>query len=188
MRNALKAVDAMGRALLFADEIEKGLAGSRSSGELDSGTKAGVAGSFLKWLSDRQPGRAYVVATCNRIDLLHPEYQRAERWDAVFFVDLPNRREKDAIWEIHKTRFKMQAQHPPHPEDVEWTGAEIKSCCRTAAMMGCSLEEAARYVIPIARSMKEEIQALRDWAAGRAIPASLPDEQPVSGRKLALGR
>ena len=185
IRNALKAVDAMGRVVLFIDEIEKGLAGSRSSGELDGGTKSEVAGTFLKWLSDRQPGRSYVLATCNRIDLLPPEYQRAERWDAVFFVDLPNRTEKDAIWAIHQARFKIEGEHP---DDTDWTGAEVKSCCRTAAMMGCSLQEAARYVIPIARSMKEEIQSLRDWAAGRAIPASLPEAQPVAARKLTLGR
>jgi hypothetical protein len=43
-------------------------------------------------------------------------------------------------------------------------------------------------VVPLARSMKEQIQALRDWASGRAIPASLPEEQPVSSRKLTLGR
>ena len=185
IRSALKAVDAMGRVVLFLDEIEKGLAGVGSSGELDSGVKAGVGATFLTWLSDRDPGRAYLVATCNNIKQLPPPYQRAERWDAVFFVDLPNRTEKDAIWVIHQTRFKIEGEHP---DDTDWTGAEIKSCCRTAAMMGCSLQEAARYIIPIARSMKEEIQALRDWASGRAIPASLPEEQPVTGRKLTLGR
>jgi hypothetical protein len=195
IRNALKAVDAMGRVVLFLDEIEKGLAGVGSSGDLDSGVKAGVGATFLTWLSDREPGRAYLVATCNDIKKLPPPYQRAERWDAVFFVDLPNRTEKDAIWAIHQARFKIERvpwQPPPncgaHPQDTDWTGAEIKSCCRTAAMMGCSLEEASQYVIPIARSMKEEIQALRDWAGGRAIPASLPEQQPVSGRKLSLGR
>mgnify|MGYP001613845276 CR=1 FL=1 len=185
IRNALKAVDAMGRVVLFLDEIEKGLAGVGSSGELDSGVKAGVGATFLTWLSDRDPGRAYLVATCNNIKQLPPPYQRAERWDAVFFVDLPNRTEKDAIWVIHQAKFKIEGEHP---DDTDWTGAEIKSCCRTAAMMGCSLLEAARYVIPIAKSMKEEIQALRDWASGRAIPASRPEAQPAAGRKLTLGR
>jgi hypothetical protein len=185
IRNALKAVDAMGRVVLFLDEIEKGLAGVGSSGELDSGVKAGVGATFLTWLSDRDPGRAYLVATCNNIKQLPPPYQRAERWDAVFFVDLPNRTEKDAIWAIHQAKFNVVYARP---DDTDWTGAEIKSCCRTAAMMGCSLQEAARYVIPIARSMKEEIQALRDWASGRAIPASLPEEQPTAGRRLTLGR
>ena len=185
IRNALKAVDAMGRVVLFLDEIEKGLAGVGSSGELDSGVKAGVGATFLTWLSDRDPGRAYLVATCNNIKQLPPPYQRAERWDAIFFVDLPNRREKDAIWPIHQARFKVEGEHP---DDTDWTGAEIKSSCRTAAMMGCSLLEAARYVIPIARSMKEEIQALREWASGRAIPASLPEEQPAAVRRITLGR
>ena len=186
IRNALKAVDAMGRVVLFLDEIEKGLAGVGSSGELDSGVKAGVGATFLTWLSDRDPGRAYLVATCNNIKQLPPPYQRAERWDSIWYVDLPNRIEKDAIWPIHIAKYHIGLQDLV--DDTDWTGAEIKSCCRTAAMMGCSLQEAARYIIPIARSMKEEIQSLRDWAAGRAIPASLPEEQPVTGRKLTLGR
>ena len=186
IRNALKAVDAMGRVVLFLDEIEKGLAGVGSSGELDSGVKAGVGATFLTWLSDRDPGRAYLVATCNNIKQLPPPYQRAERWDSIWYVDLPNRIEKDAIWPIHIAKYHIGLQDLV--DDTDWTGAEIKSCCRTAAMMGCSLQEAARYIIPIARSMKEEIQSLRDWAAGRAIPASLPEAQPVAARKLTLGR
>lgn len=130
IRNALKAVDAMGRVVLFLDEIEKGLAGVGSSGELDSGVKAGVGATFLTWLSDRDPGRAYLVATCNNIKQLPPPYQRAERWDSIWYVDLPNRTEKDAIWPIHQARFKVEGERP---EDTDWTGAEIKSCCRTAA-------------------------------------------------------
>ena len=183
IRNALKAVDAMGRVVLFLDEIEKGLAGVGSSGELDSGVKAGVGATFLTWLSDRDPGRAYLVATCNNIKQLPPPYQRAERWDSIWYVDLPNRREKDAIWPIHQTRFKVEGERP---DDTEWTGAEIKSCCRTAAMMGCTLQEAAKYVVPIARSMKEEIGALREWAAGRAIPASLPEAKELAGGRRIL--
>ncbi|MDZ4263788.1 MAG: AAA family ATPase [Pseudomonadota bacterium] len=183
MRNALKAVDAMGRVVVMCDEVEKGLAGARSSGETDSGTKAGVASVFLRWLSDREPGRAYVVATCNRIDLLPPEYQRAERWDALFYIDLPNAEEKTAIWRIHEAKYKVEGEHP---DDSQWTGAEIKATCRTAAMMGCSLKEAAQYIVPIARSMKEDIDALRQWAGGRAIPASLPEKQPMRGRRIAL--
>ena len=187
IRNALKAVDAMGRVVLFLDEIEKGLAGVGSSGELDSGVKAGVGATFLTWLSDRDPGRAYLVATCNNIKQLPPPYQRAERWDSIWYVDLPTRVEKDAIWAIHINRFNV-GPGLLRPDDTDWTGAEIKSCCRTSAMVGCSLEEASKYVVPIARSMKEEIQALRDWASGRAIPASLPEAQPASGRKLTLSR
>ena len=184
IREALKAVDAMGRVVLFIDELEKGLAGVQSSGQLDSGTKAGVGASYLKWASDRQPGRAYVVATVNDITQLPPEYTRAGRFDVIFWLDLPNAEEKGLIWDIYQAKFKVDGPRPP---DEGWTGAEIQSACRTAAMLSCDLVKAAQYIVPTSKTMAEKIDALREWAAGRAIPASLP-EQPVAGRKLTLGR
>jgi hypothetical protein len=32
---------------------------------------------------------------------LPPEFARAERFDGAFFVDLPGREQKDAIWGIY---------------------------------------------------------------------------------------
>ena len=186
MRNALKAVDAMGRCVLFIDEIQAGLAGTKSSGELDSGTKAGVGGTFLKWLQDRQPGRAYVVATANDINL-PPQYLRSERWDSLWFVDLPNRVEKEAIWLIHQRKFRIDLVNQ-HPDDTDWTGSDIRACCRTSAMMKCFLRDAAQYVVPVTRSMREQIQELREWAKGRCVLASRPEEQPAAGRRITLGR
>jgi hypothetical protein len=194
MRNALKAIDAMGRCVLFIDEIEKGLAGTKSSGETDSGVKAGVGGTFLKWLSDRQPGRAYVVATCNNVQGFPPEYLRSERWDSLWFVDLPSREEKSAIWNIYQRRYFTvggESLTPLSPPDDEgWTGSDIRACCRTAAMMGCSLTEAARFIVPVTRSMAEDITKLREWAKGRCILASR-EEQPAvrgAGRRIEMGR
>jgi hypothetical protein len=171
IRDALKAVDAMGRVVLFIDELDKGLAGAGSSGDLDSGTKAGVAGTFLKWLSDRPSGKAYVIATANKVGNIPPEYLRSERWDGLFYIDLPNRQEKDAIWRIWLKRFSLKRKDV---EDDEWTGAEIRSCCRIASMMGCGTDEAAKYVVPVAKSMAESIDTMRAWAHGRCILASTP--------------
>lgn len=172
IRDALKAVNAMGRVVLFIDELDKGLAGAGSSGETDSGTKAGVAGTFLKWLSDREPGKAYVIATANKVSNIPPEYLRSERWDALFYIDLPNRTEKDAIWLIWTKRFSINSNFEA-PMDTDWTGAEIRSCCRIASMMNCNLIEAAHYVVPVAVSMKESIDQMREWSRGRCLPASL---------------
>lgn len=182
IRAALQAVDAMGRTVLFLDEVEKGLAGVQSSGQLDSGVKASVGASFLKWMSDRQPGLAYVVATCNDITQLPPEYTRSGRWDAVFWIDLPTAEERDVIWRIYEAKYSVSG---PRPDDRDWTGAEIFSCCRTAVMLGCELKKAGDYIIPMAKTMAEKVEALRSWAKGRAIPASRA-AATVSGRKLAL--
>ena len=70
-----------------------------------------------------------------------------------------------------------------------WTGAEIKTMCRIAAMMNVSLNEASRYVITLSKSMGKEITDLKDWAENRCIPASIPRNTPISKtRKFAMAR
>lgn len=174
IREALRVVDAMGRCVLFIDEIEKGLAGLEGSGRTDSGVAARVFGTFLTWLADRRDGGAYVVATCNAIEKLPPEFVRAERWDAVFFVDLPNSSERQAILEKYCSLYDVEQE--PCPDLTGWTGAEIRSLCRIASMMRVPLIEAAGYVTPIMASAGDRIEALRQWARGRCIPASDPEE------------
>ena len=44
---ALKLFDAMAPCVLFADEVEKALAGATSTGQTDSGATARVFGSLL---------------------------------------------------------------------------------------------------------------------------------------------
>lgn len=184
IRGALKAVDAMGKIVLFLDEAEKGLAGVQSSGHTDSGTKAGVAATFLKWASDRQPGQAYAIATVNDITQLPPEFTRAGRFDVIFWLDLPNQNEKEVIWDIYTRKFGVSGELP---HDEGWTGAEIHSCCRTAVMLRCDLKAAAEYIIPVSTTMAEKIEALREWAKGRAVSASQPMPKPTGPRRLLTG-
>ena len=42
----------------------------------------------------------FVVATANDVSQLPPEMLRKGRFDELFFVDLPNQAEREAIWEI----------------------------------------------------------------------------------------
>jgi SpoVK/Ycf46/Vps4 family AAA+-type ATPase len=87
---ALKLADAMAPCVLFADEIEKALAGATSSGQTASGVTARVFGSLLTWLNDHESD-VFFVGTCNDASKLPPEFARAERFDGVLFVDLPGR-------------------------------------------------------------------------------------------------
>ncbi len=36
------------------------------------------------------------------------------------------------------------------PDDTNWTGAEIKSCCRLASLLDVPLVQAAQNVVPVA--------------------------------------
>ena len=171
-RQALKIVDAMAPAILFIDEIEKALAGVQSSGQTDSGVSARVFGTMLSWLSDHESD-VFVVATSNDISKLPPEFSRAERWDGTFFIDLPGQHEKHMIWRMYAAKFGLDPDQP-RPNDRDWTVAEIRSCCRLAALLEVPLIEAALNVVPVAVTAGEAVERLRDWASGRCLSADRP--------------
>jgi hypothetical protein len=169
IRQALRLADAMSPAVLFVDEIEKALSGVASSGSTDSGVSARLFGSLLTWLSDHQ-SQVFFIGTCNDISKLPPEFARAERFDGVFFLDLPSSAQKAWIWQIYLKHYDLPADQRL-PEDRDWTGAEIRSCCRLAALLDLPLIKAAQNVVPVAVTAAEQVSRLRDWAAGRCLDA-----------------
>ena len=60
------------------------------------------------------------------------------------------------------------------PSDDQWTGAEIRACCRLAALLDLPLTAAAQNVVPIARTAGETVERLRSWASGRCLSADRP--------------
>ena len=60
------------------------------------------------------------------------------------------------------------------PGDRDWTGAEIRACCRLAALLDVPLVEAARNIVPVAVTAGESVERLRSWAAGRCLSADRP--------------
>ena len=183
MANALQVIQALNKCIVFIDEIEKGLSGVASSHLTDGGTGARVGQQFLVFMNDRPSGNAFVIASCNDISKLPPEYLRAERWDAIFFSDLPSLEERKIIWKIWGDYYKVDYKKIPivngEPMDLGWTGAEIKTCCRIAKALSCSIEEAGKYIIPVSRSRASEIERLREWAKDKTIPASIATSEEV---------
>jgi hypothetical protein len=57
------------------------------------------------------------------------------------------------------------------PSDAGWTGAEIRSCCRLAALLDLPLMAAAQNVVPVSVTAAESVNRLRDWASGRCLDA-----------------
>lgn len=168
-RNALKIADAMAPCVLMIDEIEKAFAGVASSGQTDSGVSARMFGSFLSWLNDHQTD-VFVVCTANDVSRLPPEFARAERFDGVFFLDLPSAADRQAIWNMYIQQFELDARQAK-PQDDNWTGAEIRACCRLAALLDMPLMQAAQNVVPVAVTAAESVDKLRSWASGRCLSA-----------------
>lgn len=169
IRRALRIADAMAPCVLFIDELEKSLGGSTGSAQGDSGVASRLLGTLLSYMNDHTSS-VYIVATCNDISKLPPELTRAERLDGIYFLDLPGREQKDRIWEQYVTAFGLDAKQKL-PNDSQWTGAEIRSCCRLAAMMDTPLRQAAINIIPVAKTSSESVDSLRQWASGRCLDA-----------------
>ena len=128
-RRAIQTAEAIAPCILWVDEIEKGFSGVRSSGSTDGGTSARVFGSFLNWMQEKT-SPVFVVATANDVSQLPPEFLRAGRFDQLWFVDLPDAREREAIWRIHLAK----RQREPENYDItalagatdKFTGEEIE--------------------------------------------------------------
>ena len=167
IRQALKLAEAMSPCILFVDELEKGLSGVNGQG--DSGVSTRMFGTLLTWLADHRSD-VFFIGTANRIDRLPPEFTRAERLDAIFFIDLPGPTQREQIWQLARRQYDI-APSEPTPANDDWTGAEIKACCRLSALLQVSLIEAARLVVPVARTAAESIATLREWIGGRCLCA-----------------
>ena len=126
----------MAPCILFVDELEKGLAGIGGQG--DSGVSTRLFGTLLTWLAEHESD-VFFIGTANDISKLPPEFTRAERLDAVFFLDLPAEAGRKAIWEMYRREFGIAANQK-QPADDNWTGAEIRACCR----LGGAARSAAR--------------------------------------------
>jgi ATPases of the AAA+ class len=128
--------------------------------------------SFLNWLNDHESD-AFVVCSANDVSRLPPEFARCERFDGTFFLDLPAASEKDVIWRLYLMRYGLDPDQR-RPRDTEWTGAEIKACCRLAALLDVPLVDAAQQIVPVAVTAGESVERLRAWASGRCLAADRP--------------
>lgn len=57
-------------------------------------------GQFLTWMQEKKSA-VFVVATANDITKLPPELVRKGRFDEIFYVQLPEEKEREKIFEIH---------------------------------------------------------------------------------------
>ena len=197
VRSIIQTAEAIAPCVLWIDEIEKGLAGGRASGSTDGGTATRVFGSFISWMQEKT-APVFVVGTANDVSCLPPELLRKGRWDELFFVDLPNQEERQAIWSIQITRFKRDPAHFDIAQLARasdgFTGSEIEAVF-TEALFN-SFEDDAREptdldiarvladTVPLCTTMAEAVATLQKWARGRARCATSPAPQH-QGRRLA---
>jgi len=174
-----RMMEEMAPAVLWFDEIEMGLKTTETGGE-----QGRIFGFFLTWMQEKTRG-LFVAATANRIEALPAEMIRKGRFDEVFFVDLPLAEEQIEIFRIHLTRRKVDISGFNLSQltqfTVGWTGAEIEQCVISAITRARLADREvtepdligiAAKLVPLSRTMKEQINHIRGWAFERAIRAS----------------
>jgi SpoVK/Ycf46/Vps4 family AAA+-type ATPase len=204
LRKAFRVIEAIGRCVVWFDEIEKALQGA-TSGSADGGVSSDALGAVLSWMQERQ-GDAFVVATANDVEGLPPELLRKGRFDEMFFVDAPNASERVSVLKASiaasgtKGSAKFDVDFDVVCEACDgFTGAEIAAIVPDAmfaafadgarAVTTVDLVAAAKTVVPLVKTAAEKIERLRKWAAGRARYASAPEAETSAkprARKLDL--
>src|SRR2546421_59312 len=149
---------------------------------------------------------AKAVGASWRLPVLPPDVRQAVagRFDEIFFVDLPTLPERREIGAIHvkrRGRDPSQFDLDRIAEKSEgFTGAEIEQ-----AIVSALFDEYDRHgsagvlttdgvlhsiseTVPLSRTMKEKVAALRTWCRTRARPASSDyhREEQAGSRKLDL--
>ena len=106
LRRAIALAEASSPCVLWIDELEKAFAGvGAQSGSSEVTTR--LFGNFLTWLQEKN-SLAFVVATANNIAILPPELLRKGRFDEIFYVALPNDKERAKIFNIHIAKRRSQ--------------------------------------------------------------------------------
>jgi SpoVK/Ycf46/Vps4 family AAA+-type ATPase len=188
-REMIQRAEAMAPCVLWIDEIDKGFGlgvGGGSDGRSDGGTSQRVLASVLTWMAEKSSA-VFVVATANAVERLPAELLRKGRFDEIFLLELPSPAERGAILDLQLCR-----RRPDHRIGLQvlvdrtegFSGAELEQTVIEAMHLAfaegrepveADLIAAASQVVPLSRTAREQLEALRQWASsGRARPASPP--------------
>ncbi len=184
LRDVLRVMETISPSVLWLEEIDKAFAGFSDEANNDA-TVSRILGRFLTWLQEHT-APVFVVATANNVSSLPPELLRRGRFDELFFVDLPNFDERQAIFRIHLSKRGWK----PEKFDVEtlsnstegYSGAEIETIVNSAMIESfaanrlptqADFDDARERTVPLSVTMEDEIFHLREWARTRCRPATL---------------
>ena len=194
IRSAIKMAETVSPCILWIDEIEKGFAGLGGGG--DSGTAARVFGHFLSWMQEKKKP-VYVVATANDVGMLPQELWRDGRFDARFFLNLPNYEERKEIFRVHlgKRRPMVKLYDPDRLAEASenFVGAEIEQSIIDAMYLAVNdPEEPGRdfntddiiavleQKKPQFENSKPQVKNILKWASEvAALPASYTDKEVI---------
>jgi SpoVK/Ycf46/Vps4 family AAA+-type ATPase len=136
----------------------------------------------------------FVVATANNVRTLPPELLRKGRFDEIFFVGLPNQRERAEILAVHLQKYRPDRLREYDLERLayetpDFSGAELEQAIVEAMHLAFSQNRdfttediltCASQIIPLCRTAQTEVELLQEWVnTGRIRCASRSDRDKI---------
>lgn len=194
MRNTLKLLETINRAVVQIDEIDKSLGGSDKHE-----VTLRIIGSLLTWMSQHK-SQICIAATANDISALPPHLLRKGRFDEIFFVDFPSKEDVKQIVRIHLAKRNLNVDSETLARIVEicykrhFTGAEIEQAIKESLFLAVEdgewqlkhFEKAAESLAAFYDTNRQYVENLRFWAReNKIVPAgSFEAEELAFQRKI----
>jgi len=122
----------------------------------------------------------FVVMTANRAEVLPAELIRKGRIDEIFWVDLPNHSEREAIFRVHLSRVR-----PPRVLKGDFDLGMLAS--RSPCLSGAEIEQVIYDAMQSAFSAGEEFTSARFDGSERELCSSGADSRGTNRRLENLG-
>ena len=174
LRKAIALAEAISPCVLWVDELEKAFAGIGGAGGAAEVTTR-LFGNFLTWMQEKK-SPVFVVATANDIIKLPPELLRKGRFDEIYYVGLPNAKERRHIFEIHIKKRRPDDLAAIHLDELVnatdgYSGADIESVVRDSvetayvngkkAITTGDIKESIRQTHSLSEIMREPIEQMK---------------------------
>ena len=174
LRKAIRQADAIAPCVLWLDELEKAFSGVGGQGA-NAEITTRLLGTFLTWMQEKE-SFTFVIATVNNVKNIPPEFLRKGRFDEVFYVDLPDEREREEILRIHINKRRPNDLKYIDIEKIAqkmdgFSGADIEGIVKDAIeatfeqdvteLSNEALIDAIEQTHPLSETMKDEIEEMR---------------------------
>ena len=189
---ACRTAESLAPIVLWIDELENAFGYDENAA---AGGNINIFSSFLTWMQEK-PSSVFVAATANRIHRLPAEMLRKGRFDQLFFLDLPDEKERAEIFRVH---IKLNGGSPDDFDMAVLTaltqgrsGAEIEQAVKSARIEAFAenrafnqrdLSRSCGSMVPLSVTMQEQIKELRNWSYNRAMPASYKKDRQTPAKK-----
>jgi SpoVK/Ycf46/Vps4 family AAA+-type ATPase len=180
IRQMIQLSEALSPCVLWIDEIDKAFGEQTKS--IDGGTTNRVLATFITWLSEKE-SNVFIVATANNFNMLPLEIIRKGRFDEIFYLGLPNKDEREKIFEVILTRLRPAYKNQFDikvfsQKSIGFSGAEIEQAIiegmhlafnEKREFTNLDIIKGLEYIIPLSKIDSEKLKQSQNFASSGRI-------------------